>query len=185
MSSLRHTELVLLALLGEGADHAYGLVRKVRDREVEQWARVPESTLYATLRRMEEEGWVESETEPGDRAKTRTRYRKTESGTRRLARLIDQGLTEGEPVYSDLLVASVFAAAHGREEALDQARLHLGRRLSRLERVLENPDLSPHGRGLVEFYQGLARLHLTALETFRNASATLAPPGPPAPPPGS
>ena len=185
MSALRHSEIVLLALLAEGPDHAYGLVQKVRAREVEQWARVPESTLYATLRRMEEEGWVVSETEPGERAKTRTRYRRTEKGARQLDRLIDRGLTDGEPVYSDLLVASVFAGAHGRGEALDQARLLLRRKLARLERVLEKGDLSPHGRGIVEFYQGLARLHRTALETFRDASATPVPPGPPAPPPGS
>ncbi|MGD2071624.1 MAG: PadR family transcriptional regulator, partial [Gemmatimonadota bacterium] len=156
-------ELTLLALLSGGSTHAYDLVQRIRDMEVRQWARVPESTVYVVLRRMEERGWVTGISESGDRGRSRTRYDLTSRGRARLADLVRSGLEEPAPMYSDLLVAGVFASGLGLRHPLRAAARRAEERAARLRALLDQERLSEHGGVILRFYAGLAALHAEAL----------------------
>jgi len=172
MDSLSHPELVLLAFRGDGPAHAYELVTRVRSMEVERWARVPESTLYAVLRRLEERGWVRGEEEPGERGRRRTRYRRTDEGAARLDELLRRGLAHPAPLYSDRLVAALFASAEDEEEPIRRARTDVKEARHELDEALERTDLSEEGKVILRFYRGLADLHLEALEALEALAHT-------------
>lgn len=172
MTTLSHAELVVLALLAEGPLHAYELVQRTRSMEVGRWARVPESTLYAVLGRMEEAGWVHGTVESGARRRTKTTYRRTEAGERRFETLVERALSEPAPVYSDLLVGAVLAGATGRSAGLAAAAREVGRARDAMAEALEDARLSPPGRVILEFYRGLADLHLAALRELGKVAST-------------
>lgn len=163
MDTLSHAELTLLALLSGRSTHAYDLVQRIRSMEVRQWARVPESTVYVVLRRMEERGWVAGVSESGDRGRSRTRYELTSRGRARLADLVRSGLEEPAPMYSDLLVAGVFASGLGLRDSLSAAARRAEDREARLRDLLHEERPSEHGRVILRFYAGLAALHSEAL----------------------
>lgn len=181
MTTLSHAELVLLALLAEGPMHAYELVQCIGSMEIERWARVPESTLYAVLHRLEERGWVTATEEPGARRRTKTTYERTAAGEARLAELVTDALESPAPIHSDLLVGAVFAASAGREDALAEAGRNVDAAIERLGRALANERLSDYGRVILEFYLGLARLHGSALASLGRLAAAGADAAPPAP----
>lgn len=168
MSRLSHGELTLLALLSEGPAHAYELVQRVRSMRVEQWARVPESTLYAVLRRMESRGWVTGVTEVGYRGSARTSYRRTVKGTKRLNDLIARGIRRPEPVYSDLLVSAIFASGLHQPDMLEAAVDRLEDQRARLTTAQALGDASEYARIILRFYSGLADLHAEALDSLRS-----------------
>ncbi|RMH20809.1 MAG: PadR family transcriptional regulator [Gemmatimonadetes bacterium] len=168
MSQMSHAEVTLLALLSDAPAHAYDLIRRIHSMQVERWARVPSSTVYAVLRRMERRGWVAGMVEPGARRRHKTTYRITEAGRQRLDRLIAQGLRNPTPVYSDLLVAGVLAAATGRGVVLAEALAQVRAARDRLKEVDLDATgpLSPEGRIVVDFYRGLADLTERALSSL-------------------
>lgn len=163
---MSHAELVLLALLTDGSSHAYGLVQRVRSMEVEQWAAVAESTLYSVLRRLADRDFVETESVPGERGKPRTEYTLTAAGRTRLEDLVEEGLESPSPIYSDRLVAAMFAASAGRESLLTSAAADLRERRRAMESVRRRGDLSEHGRIVLDFYMAVADAHLSALESL-------------------
>jgi len=170
-SSLSHAELVLLALLEEGPSHAYELVRRIRSMEVERWARVAESTVYAVLRRMEERDLVDGERRPGERSRTKTTYRRTARGDAHLEELVRRGLRSPEPIYSDRLVAAVFGAAFGRSAEIEAALGGLGELRDALDAALDDPAISEYGRIIVRFYARIAEAHAEALSALGERSA--------------
>lgn len=172
MSSLSHSEVVLLALLSERRAHAYELVQRIRSMKLEQWARIRESTLYAALRRMEDRGLIRGRQGAGGRAKTKRTYASTPGGRARLKELIVEGLASPDPIYSDRLLAAVFATAFGQRIALRQAADSLRVRKAHLSEALRRPRLSKQGRVIIEFYIGLADLHLRAVRSLEAVGAS-------------
>lgn len=175
MATFSHSEVVLLALLFDGPAHAYELVQRVQAMEVEKWARVRESTLYASLLRLEGEGFVRGEAERGERAKSKRTYTITAEGRNRLRELVSSGLNSPAPIYSDLLVAALFAAAHEHDADLRAATTAIQRSKAALTETMRDPRLSMPGRVVVSFYIGLADLHTKALTDLRQLADTARP----------
>jgi DNA-binding PadR family transcriptional regulator len=61
-------DLVILAVLGEGPNHGYGLIKAVEERSPNGVLLDP-ANLYRVLRRMRELGWIE---ERGEEERRRT-----------------------------------------------------------------------------------------------------------------
>src|SRR5688572_4793062 len=86
-------ELAILGLLKERAVHGYELKRQLSQRLGFYW-KVSFGSLYPTLRRLEDKGFVERvAAEPDGRSRRRQVYRITETGEAEFLELIEQGST--------------------------------------------------------------------------------------------
>jgi len=82
-------ELILLKLLSEGEYYGYELVQTVEERSggvVE----IPEGSLYPTLYKMAERGWIEGDKRPSGKRQMRIYYHLTEVGEARLAEMLQE-----------------------------------------------------------------------------------------------
>jgi DNA-binding PadR family transcriptional regulator len=84
---LSETTLYILVSLAPAPLHGYAIAKKVRDLSEEQVV-LSVSTLYTTLKRLLEDGWIErvgEEPEPDEAGRPRKTYALTERGQRILA----------------------------------------------------------------------------------------------------
>lgn len=172
---MRHSDLVLLGLLADGAQHAYGLDQRIERMRIRSWARISSPTVYRRLNRLEEMGSLEAEREREGQLPERTVYRLTPAGEERLADLSAEALASGEPAYSDRLVGAVFSPValtpEARRELLDAAVDEVEekrRRLRESAREAEGEPISPVGAAIVDFYSRVAEAEARLLRTLRD-----------------
>ena len=131
MSSPTVPDLVVLAVLAEGPLHGYALNAELRRRAVEDWAPVSRPQVYYSLKKLEAEGWIESEAAGPSLGPDRRAFRVTPDGRRAL----ESGLARPEwadgrgPYRFDTWVGlSPFASPGAREAVLAarEARLRDG-----------------------------------------------------------
>jgi len=80
-----HTELLILAVLGEGPAHGYAIAQEI-NRRTEGLLRMKEGTLYPLLHRMEAEALLRAAWHESDRGPARRIYQLTARGRRVLSR---------------------------------------------------------------------------------------------------
>lgn len=168
---MNHAELVILALLAEGPCHPYELNKQIDAMRVRQWAKLGASTVYKVLLRLAERGFVSERSEKVGGRPPRKVYSITRMGRTALKGLVAEGLASPGPVYSDRLVAAVFASAHAGEHSnqLSSALEQLERAQHRLKEALRVPGLSPSGRIIIEFQSAVVRAERTAIAALRKA----------------
>lgn len=95
-------DLLILAVLAEGPNHGYGLIKAVEARS-EAGVLLDPANLYRVLRRMRAAGWIEESHDPHGDARRRT-HRITEEGRMvldaELARL-ERLLGQARPALAD------------------------------------------------------------------------------------
>lgn len=95
-------DLLILAVLAEGPNHGYGLIKAVEARS-EAGVLLDPANLYRVLRRMREEGWIEDSPDTDGDPRRRT-HRITRTGRRvldaELARL-ERLLGQARPALAD------------------------------------------------------------------------------------
>lgn len=77
-----HLDLLLLAVLSDGAKHGYSVIDELRNRSDEVFD-LPEGTVYLALHRLEDAGYLASEWSEVQGRRRRT-YRLTEGGRKAL-----------------------------------------------------------------------------------------------------
>jgi transcriptional regulator len=77
--------MVLKALDALGPLHGYGIARRI-EQVSEDVLRLNEGTVYASLLRLQQKGWIESEWGASERNRKAKFYSITRSGRRQLAR---------------------------------------------------------------------------------------------------
>lgn len=77
-----HLDLLLLAILSDGAKHGYAVIEELRERSKDSFD-LPEGTVYPALHRLERGGLLSSEWSMVSGRKRRT-YRLTDKGRRSL-----------------------------------------------------------------------------------------------------
>lgn len=78
MTPLAPRDLLILAVLAEGPNHGYGIIKDVEERSSDEVLLDP-ANLYRCLRRMSADGWI-NENAPDARDERRRTYRITASG---------------------------------------------------------------------------------------------------------
>jgi DNA-binding PadR family transcriptional regulator len=78
MPPLAPRDLLILAVLAEGPNHGYGIIKDVEDRSSDE-VQLDPANLYRCLRRMSEDGWID-EGAPDPRAERRRTYHITGAG---------------------------------------------------------------------------------------------------------
>ena len=167
---MSHSELVLLSLLAEGPAHGYDLVKKISTMQIDRWTKVGESTLYMVLKRLQKRDFLTPNRSPGDRGGRKTIYTITPEGREHLAGLIKKGLSTPAGVFSDRLVASVFAAEAGLGEAIEGALVQTKRSQALLGEEKRKFQNDPAVQVILTFYQDLAKAEVQALRALQKLS---------------
>jgi len=74
-----HLKVMVLAALNDGSCHAYALRKKMLDKSLGVFD-VPEGTMYPTLHKLENEGFIESEWEERIQGPKIRKYKLTQKG---------------------------------------------------------------------------------------------------------
>jgi PadR family transcriptional regulator PadR len=83
-------DMLVLAVLAKGESYGYLVVKQL---EKCGWHGVSEATIYGTLRRLHQEGWLTSRQELADGGRARRYYRVSPAGRAELARQLDDWRT--------------------------------------------------------------------------------------------
>src|SRR5215207_7685649 len=78
MTPLAPRDLLILAVLAEGPNHGYGIIREVEERSSDEVLLDP-ANLYRCLRRMSADGWIDENVQDARTERRRT-YRITTTG---------------------------------------------------------------------------------------------------------
>jgi len=133
-----YNELVILGLLMEGPRHGYDLRRLIRERGMHEYINLAMSSMYKTLERLEEKGYITSHTERVGARPERRVYHITPEGEEYLKGLIRETLNEIRPYYDPLYAALAFAHYIPTEEviaALERRREHYRGVLQHLKEI--------------------------------------------------
>jgi DNA-binding PadR family transcriptional regulator len=112
---MNKSKLVVLGLLNESAKHGYQIINDIKDRSMDRWAKINTATIYNTLSKLEEKGFIVAETKKEGKFPERKEYSLTGPGRKETEKLIKKCLAN---VVPDNCVE--FLLAVGFSNLLDQ-----------------------------------------------------------------
>jgi len=93
-------EITILGLLAECPMHGYQIHQEIKNREMDDWAKLKLASIYTTLTRLEERGLIKSEKEKVGSAPERTVYSLAPEGREMLSQLVLEFLrTDARPEW--------------------------------------------------------------------------------------
>lgn len=113
---------ILLGFLNYRPMTGYEL-KSIMDESTMHFWHAYHSQIYTTLRKLEDEGLVTSEMEPGDDKLNRRTYTITEAGRADLREWLNTPLHEVVPVKEDLLVRMFFSGERDKQAVIDELRV--------------------------------------------------------------
>lgn len=119
MEHLTNAESALLGLLSEQDMYPYQIEKEVQERDMRYWTELSMSSIYKVLKRLENEGFVESEVEISEDNRTRKVYSLTMSGKNSLNRQVAHLLSEPEHVRWRMDIGISNLDNLSREKALE------------------------------------------------------------------
>ena len=137
-------ELVVLGLLKEQPMHGYQIKHQIELRKLDHWAHVSLASIYYTLNRMEEKGYISARHEKVGKTPERIVYRLTPAGEKRLARLVEKALVSDKVPEDDFSVGVAFM--YGLEK--DKVEACLEKKVELMRRYAD------HLRSELEAYDG-------------------------------
>jgi DNA-binding PadR family transcriptional regulator len=164
-------DLLLLALLLDGAKHGYAL-----KKQAGFFSGSPEmhnNLVYPLLRRFVKQGWVRKKETADERGQTRVVYSLTEAGREELVRRLGEfGEAEARSAEAFHLRVGLFEVLgrERREKILEQRRNYLAAREQRMEALERGMDVGKFGGEVVRFLRRGIRAELQWIEQLRRAS---------------
>lgn len=99
---MTNAELAILGLVVEQARHGYEIEQVIEERGMRDWTEVGFSSIYYLLKKLEREGFVESELEEALRGPARKVYRASPSGEKALQAGVLEALSVPKRCYPPL-----------------------------------------------------------------------------------
>jgi DNA-binding PadR family transcriptional regulator len=174
-------EVVVLGLLAEEPLYGYQVLQRFRERSMGFWVEVAKASVYQSLRRLEDRGYLAGKTQEGDDGPDRRVFRLTRSGRARLQQGLSERAGELAPYETEAGTAMGFlqlltptertAALDARERALRDL----------LDAVRDERERTRAERGtavqvtasMLERQEALAKAELGWLKVFRGRAAKL------------
>ena len=114
---MQQPKMIVLGLIAQGMKYGLEMENFVKASKMRLWARIGNSTIYKTLRDLQEDGCVSAQASVAKRGPGKTVYDLTKKGTHTLSELVGGALSSRESVYSDRIAGLVFALSLPRDEA--------------------------------------------------------------------
>lgn len=137
-------EAVVLGILCEKPSYGYEIEATIKERNIRYWTDIAFSSIYYVLRRLEEQGYVESVRAEVD-GRTRKTYRATASGKNALTEKLGESLSGLEKQQSSFNLGVGFMGILGLDASLgylEQRGSAIRERLETYREVLERIDAS-------------------------------------------
>ena len=115
-------EIAILGLLAEAPKHGYQIHQDIKRREMDWWAKIKLASIYTTLIRLEEQGFIKSEKEKVGNTPERTVYSLTPQGRDRLSEMVQHFLREDDRPEWLFGLGVAFITGAPREQVLDVLR---------------------------------------------------------------
>lgn len=176
---MKQSALILLGMLISGPKHGYELEQTIKATRMRDWAKIGASTIFATLRRLNDQGMLTIRQEQHGRRPVRNVYGITTEGRAAFKEALTKSSDDMTPLYSSRITSAVFAAdllpqsaAKMIKESLRELRV-IQRRITADLISKENPIeyiLQDYNRGLLDMEISA----LKALSTYaeRDVKAT-------------
>lgn len=128
------TDLILLGLLRMRPMHGYEIQQAIQLSHMDEWANVLSGSIYYSLNKMEQEGFIRTQAEERTGARLRKIYAITDKGEERFRQLVRESLCLApHPVKSDFAVGINWIELIPKAEALSI----LEENLRQLEQTLD------------------------------------------------
>ncbi|GFR39346.1 hypothetical protein PRECH8_26420 [Insulibacter thermoxylanivorax] len=129
------TDLIILALLRSRPMHGYEIQQAIQLSRMDEWTNLLSGSIYYSLNKLEQEGYIRTEAEERTGARLRKIYAITDRGEERFKELVRESLgLAPHSVKSDFAVGLNWIEAIPKEEAL----AILEDNLANLEKTLQN-----------------------------------------------
>jgi len=159
---ISYLEAVVLGILCEKPSYGYEIEATIQDRNIRLWTDIAFSSIYYVLRRLEEQGYVESVKDEMD-GRLRKIYQATTAGEKELASKLGEALSTLEKPQSTFNLGVGFMGRLGLSlslEHLKQRKTAIRERLDSSREVLERIE----ARGWPFYIRGLYTKPIALLE---------------------
>jgi DNA-binding PadR family transcriptional regulator len=175
MSTILKNEVALLMLLSEGPKHPYQIEKDIQEASMDYWTELSQSSIYKTLRKLEEKGFATSEVALNERNVGQKTYTISEAGLAILKESLHLFLRQPEKAkwridlatsHLDLLPTETVRAA------LDEYEVELRKLIDgyrALEGYLESQACPPHSLALARRPMRIYEGELLWLEEYRRS----------------
>ena len=137
-------EAVVLGILCEKPSYGYEIEATIQERNIRYWTDIAFSSIYYVLRRLEEQGYVESDKAEVD-GRTRKTYKATPAGKKVLIEKLGDALSSLEKQQSSFNLGVGFMGILGLDACLgylEQRGSAIGERLETYREILERIEAS-------------------------------------------
>jgi len=155
-------EAVVLGIICERPSYGYEIEATIQDRNIRLWTDIAFSSIYYVLRRLEDQGYVESRKDEAD-GRIRKIYNATPAGEEELASKLGDALSTLEKQQSTFNLGVGFMNRLGPEQFLQHMKLRrtaIKRRLDSYREALERIE----ARGWPFYIRGLYTRPIAILE---------------------
>ena len=132
---MTNAELAILSLVTERPRHGYEIEQVIEERGMRDWTEVGFSSIYYVLKKLEQEGLVESRLEPAAHGPARKVYQATRAGRAALRAAVQEALSTPSQFYSPLQLGLANLPALSRKEAIAALRRYRDALAGRLKHV--------------------------------------------------
>ena len=132
---MTNAELAILSLVAEQPRHGYEIEQVIEERGMRDWTEVGFSSIYYVLKKLEQEGLVESRLQPAAHGPARKVYQATRAGRAARRAAVWEALSTPGPHYSPLQLGLANLPALPRDKAIAALRQYRAELAGRLEHV--------------------------------------------------
>jgi DNA-binding PadR family transcriptional regulator len=168
---ISNLEASVLGLISEGFRYGYELDKTIEERNMRQWTDIAYSSIYYVLKRLEQKGFITSETEKVN-GRSRKLYTITPKGETEIQEKVLEIISNYNPLTDpfDLGIGFLGRVDHNEAiqglvkylESIDKRKQHYEKRLE----AIENSDWPFYIKGLVTRHLAMLSTEREWIETF-------------------
>jgi len=121
--------------------YGYEIKSEIKKRGMDSWAKLSLPSIYNTLTRLEEKGFIKVEKEKVGKTPERNIYHITEKGKKELAHLVEENIVNFETVDYPFMLGAFFIKGLKKDKAvnaLKKRKIILNKQIKHLKREIES-----------------------------------------------
>ncbi|MEJ2211753.1 MAG: PadR family transcriptional regulator [Anaerolineae bacterium] len=167
---MTNAELAILGLVAEQPRHGYEIEQVINERGMRNWTEVGFSSIYYLLKKLEDQGLVESHLEQVGPGPARKVYAATPAGEEALDGAIVEALSQPERCYRPFLLGLSHLPRIPRDQALEAVRRYRAGLEARLAEVAASAErqqpLPGHVEAMFDYSRALIQAEMAWIDNL-------------------